>query len=362
MYKGSFRLAQFYGNPTIGGTDWPGIVTLNQLITLADEASAMQTGLSISSALVNDYVIPAVRGLDFDTVTDELNSKLYGSEIVHYVILQKPAINITTGANTTFSMIGEGRFNSVIQASAQNLLLYRTFKSVWLGKQDKEVDFAYQGPNSLLHTSKPPGTVKELRRQIKIAADHPDHTEQIDTHTLNYTNPLLRGVMHEGDDPHDISLISGTSDHVRLQDKLAQLEAGENVQPFFIPLETAATMRMIRQISHSPYSKLLTLPLTLPLDVPKAQTVVRQMQIMTDTMYNDLERYKLNKKAPVGALKAATASMDRKDRNIRLGGAVKAYEKTSVIPLRKERNEKQRKKARERRKGLKKTPQEESKE
>lgn len=45
-----------------------------------------------------------------------------------------------------YSLIGEVHVHSLVLPDPTNLLLFRTYKSSWMGKQEKPLDYQYQGP------------------------------------------------------------------------------------------------------------------------------------------------------------------------------------------------------------------------
>jgi len=109
-FKGSFRLGDYFN--AVSTTTAPPVlntkISVQQLMAIATDVYAMKDGFDLSSAVVNDYVVThnAFRdNFPVDTVGESLYN--LGSEIVEYVVLQSPSKNITTGADATFTMIGE---------------------------------------------------------------------------------------------------------------------------------------------------------------------------------------------------------------------------------------------------------------
>lgn len=139
----------------------------------------MQTGFTLSSALVNDYILSDTIRQGGSQFTDVLRDSDIGSEIVHYVVLQTPSINITDGTASEFSMIGKITAHAAVLPSMKNLLLYRTFDPVWEGKQRKQLDMSFRGEigspvidgkqrNFLLP---PPRTAKETSKFLDKLVD-----------------------------------------------------------------------------------------------------------------------------------------------------------------------------------------------
>jgi len=103
LYKGTARLGQFFNSVTLGTNN---TFQLSQLIRMADHVESMQSGFVLSSAMVNDYILTHTLRSGSDVITTGvLTDELLGSELVHYAVIQKPAINVTTGENSTYSLI-----------------------------------------------------------------------------------------------------------------------------------------------------------------------------------------------------------------------------------------------------------------
>lgn len=166
MFEGTIRLSQLFNSSAPGVNNK---FTINQLITCADNVKNMQSGFSLKSAIVNDYILTHTLRSGPEVVTTVLDDSELGSEIVHYVILQRPSMSITATTPNPFSLIGEVRANSVIQPGVSNLLLYRKFRSVWQGSQRKAIDFSYQGPLSPMGEGPPPKTEAQVIKKIERA-------------------------------------------------------------------------------------------------------------------------------------------------------------------------------------------------
>lgn len=140
MYKGRIRLGDFYQTASSAGAlDF--VVDLDNLISIATDVLAMQDGFELTSAVVNDYVITHNAFRDkFTSTQTGLSGFNLGSEIIEYVVLQTPGKNITSGASMPFTMIAEVMSNVVVYPSVNNVLLYKTFQPIWMGKEDKLFD------------------------------------------------------------------------------------------------------------------------------------------------------------------------------------------------------------------------------
>lgn len=102
MFQGKLRLGQLFSSNDTTGAQF---IQLDDLIRGADTISAMQTGFSLQSSIVNDYLLTHTLKAGTDSFTSYLKDVDLGAEVIDYVILQQPAINITTGANSVFSLI-----------------------------------------------------------------------------------------------------------------------------------------------------------------------------------------------------------------------------------------------------------------
>ncbi len=116
--------------------------------------------------MVNDYVLSnQLKSSTGSQLNDYLKSTDLSMEIVDYVVLQTPAINITTGAASTYSLICEVESNVAVYPSPKNLLLYRTFSTISHRKQVKEIDYNYAPVDyKVLDSVKPPENYRELAR------------------------------------------------------------------------------------------------------------------------------------------------------------------------------------------------------
>jgi hypothetical protein len=110
----------------------------------------MQTSFSLSSAMVNDNLHSLLGAARRNTQTSAAlvndNMLNFGSEIIDYVVIQQPSISISTGAATVYSLIGEVKNNFAIYPSPNNLLIYKTFNPIWMGKQYPKLEgLGYHG-------------------------------------------------------------------------------------------------------------------------------------------------------------------------------------------------------------------------
>jgi len=162
LYQGKLRLGQFFQAHTGSSSDLQ--MPLSALIRAADSVKGMQSGFSLQSAMVNDYILTHTVKTGDDKLIDYLRDNELGSEIIDYVILQSPAVNISTGGLQTYSLVSEVFYNSAVLPSTKNLLLYRTFESMPSRKQIKEIDYAYSPIDPIfLDTIKKPLTTEEVK-------------------------------------------------------------------------------------------------------------------------------------------------------------------------------------------------------
>lgn len=159
MYSGKLRLGQIFN----GSGEGAGQLSIGALIRGANTVEGMKPGFNIKSSIVNDYILTHTLKNGADTITDYIRDVELGSEVVDYVVLQSPAVNITTGADMTYSMICESRINAAVLPTVNNLLLYRTFQAISHHKQKKEIDYPYAPvEEGFLESTMPPKNYKEL--------------------------------------------------------------------------------------------------------------------------------------------------------------------------------------------------------
>lgn len=101
-YKGTLRLSQLYDN--LLTTQSPAI-SLASLIRAADKVEGMQPGFSLHSAIVNDYILTHTLKTGEDVLVEYLKDNDLGAEVIDYIILQSPAVNISSGVDQVYSMI-----------------------------------------------------------------------------------------------------------------------------------------------------------------------------------------------------------------------------------------------------------------
>jgi hypothetical protein len=65
----------------------------------------VRTGFTLQSSMVNDYILTHTLRNGSDVLSSYLQDNDLGSEVVDYVVLQSPAINISAGTDQTYSMI-----------------------------------------------------------------------------------------------------------------------------------------------------------------------------------------------------------------------------------------------------------------
>lgn len=159
LYQGEMRLGQFFNSTAL---DQSPEISLSALIRAANKVEGMQAGFELQSSLVNDYILThTVKGTDI--LDKYLSDESIGSEILSYAVLQTPAINISSGALQTYSLICDIKYNAAVLPSANNLLLYRKFEAISHRKQYKEVDYPYTPVDlNILDRTKKPITYADL--------------------------------------------------------------------------------------------------------------------------------------------------------------------------------------------------------
>jgi len=161
FYKGKMRLAQFFDNTS---TQSASTLSVADLIRVADSVKGMESGFSLNAAMVNDYILTHTLRTGDDTVTDYLKDNDLGAEIIDFVVLQTPAVNITSGIAQKYTIISEVQANAIVLPSAHNLLLYRTFKAISHKKQLKEIDYPYSPiDDGFLDAVEPPASYADLK-------------------------------------------------------------------------------------------------------------------------------------------------------------------------------------------------------
>jgi hypothetical protein len=164
MYKGSIRLGQMFSS---GNT-----VTISNLIAGWEETLSGQQSFQLTSALVNDQILGHVLQGDqgpFNVIQDPD----LGLEVVSYVILNRPAVSITGGINTTYSLIGTVMANAAIMASPANIILYRLLPTLSRFHQEKFINFPYTPVNT--EGIKPPTTYEQVRAMELTIFDGVDY-------------------------------------------------------------------------------------------------------------------------------------------------------------------------------------------
>lgn len=97
------RLGQFFSSNATDGSSL--VLKISDLIRGADKIEGMQTDFSVQSALVNDYLLTHTLKSGNEAVTLYLSDNDLGSEVIDYVVLQTPAISISTGLKAEYSLI-----------------------------------------------------------------------------------------------------------------------------------------------------------------------------------------------------------------------------------------------------------------
>lgn len=178
------RLGQFFNTASPSSAN---ILTLSDFIRVADEIQGGQHGFTLQSAIVNDYILTHTVKNGQDELTTYLQDNDLGSEIIDFVVLQAPAVNISTGGLQTFSLISEVYYNAALLPSASDLLLYRTFESISKRKQIKEIDYPYSPLNpEFLDSRSPPIDYEDL-----IQFEH-DATESGSIVPISEVEPMVR--------------------------------------------------------------------------------------------------------------------------------------------------------------------------
>lgn len=162
-YQGTLRLGQFFNSTTTTASQ---SISLGALIRSADSIHTGKQNFTLSSAVVNDYIATHTIRNGEDVITSSyLTDVSLGAEIIDYIVLVSPAVNITTGADSTFSIIGEFKANALVLPSIGDFLLYRTFPTLNHHKQKHEMDFSYSRiPTKILEKYGPPTSYHGLAK------------------------------------------------------------------------------------------------------------------------------------------------------------------------------------------------------
>lgn len=198
LYKGTLRLGQFFGGDTlsIGGKD----LTVGNLIAGADLAQAGQSGFTLHSAMVNDYLLAHTVTNGEDVFENYFQDTNMGSEIIQYVVLETPAKNISDGQKMDFSLLSILNYNLATLPSPKNMLLYRKFSPIIHRKQRKYIDYQFQPyAPELLDSTPIPITYSGLE---KFAQEDPqDMTRVAFSGVRGSSVPVLARGVSVDDDP-----------------------------------------------------------------------------------------------------------------------------------------------------------------
>lgn len=191
-YKGTVRLGSLYNTNDLNIN---GTFTVANLIAVADEIGSMSSQFYLESAVVDDYILTHTLKAGADVVTNVLGDVELGSEIVSYIVLQTPVQSIADNTKMTYSLIGNSQSSNLVLASVANLLYYKTFNSIFQGKQRKEIDFQYQGPSSILAHMEPPRTMNQLVNQLNTttAASTTEPSAKEGSSVFNYIKDTAWG-------------------------------------------------------------------------------------------------------------------------------------------------------------------------
>lgn len=126
-----------------------------------------QKSFKLNSAVLNEYILThSTHGAD--TFTDYLKDVELGAEIVDYIVLVNPVQSIT-GGSSSFSLMGTASANSLIMPTMDNFVIYKMFKTNPPLKQEKEIDFNYTPPPTILTSVLPmPKTVEGIKVFEKV--------------------------------------------------------------------------------------------------------------------------------------------------------------------------------------------------
>lgn len=126
MFTGSFPLNTLFATGGSGSTTTSPI-SVAQLISIADNAVAMQKSFTLTGAVVNNSLCSAMRQrIDMNAFDHPFT--FLGAERCSYVVLQTPAQSITTTDRRPFSLIGRICGNFGFYPTAKDAFLYNMFK------------------------------------------------------------------------------------------------------------------------------------------------------------------------------------------------------------------------------------------
>lgn len=116
-YRGTIQYGQ------IPKSGQPGL-TLRELIEIAGDVEVMEPQFHMRIKVVNHDLV-----YDTQDSSKTLESSDFAGELVQYVILQKPAINITSGDNAKFSLQCNFKGNTVFWGKAEDSIANNLFKN-----------------------------------------------------------------------------------------------------------------------------------------------------------------------------------------------------------------------------------------
>lgn len=157
IYTGTMRLSQLV-DTNLNDADQG--VSIANLIRGADDVRSGSTSFTLSSAIVNDYITThSLKSGQDTTLGTYLSESEMGAEVVTYAVLVTPAINITTGTQSQYTMISEISANAIVVPSISDFLLYKSFPTLNHHKQTREMDYSYSPiPKAILDKYGPPKT------------------------------------------------------------------------------------------------------------------------------------------------------------------------------------------------------------
>ncbi len=305
-YKGTVRLGSLFASADLNINS---NFTIANLIAVADDIGSMQSSFSLESAVVDDYILTHTLRAGADVVSNVLGDVELGSELVSYIVLQTPVQSIADNTKMTYSLIGNTQSSNLVLASVANLLYYKTFNSVFLGKQHKEIDFQYQGPNSALASMEPPHTqgqlVSQLNNSTTVTAGENKPSTGLWQSVYNYVNdpaifvpPPIRALawLFSGKKSNDnLKMVHSSDDEEEIKED-SNISDQDEVPPFIISRKAAAVIAAIKAIKASSLSCLLdnlnhpSLCSVSAPDVFSAADTLRQFSIGVQSRVKGLER------------------------------------------------------------------------
>lgn len=210
-YQGRISIGSFEASTFSSGTP----ITVQKLINNASHVHSHKPYIELSSSVINPLIFANIGAQ---------TTAYFDGESIDYVVLQTPAMSITTGLPATYSLMGEVHSNIAVYPSMNNVFLFKSFQPKRFGVGTSVMSFV---PTAALtdveEKFKPPTTktavnafVKKLEEEGEVIENTPVEDNSEPMQLVSHVHLMRRAMEEFADlDTSSSSLLTKGQSHTK---------------------------------------------------------------------------------------------------------------------------------------------------